>query len=70
MGSGKIIMTLWVTWKKPMERPPIYLDPEDLEEYQGIALYRDDGTGDNYIRVEMPFNSLMTDFLRVVISVI
>ena len=24
----------------------------------------DDGTGDNYIRVEMPFNSLMTKFFE------
>ena len=24
----------------------------------------DDGTGDNYIRTEMPFNSLMTEFFE------
>ena len=64
MGSGEIIMTLWVTWKKPMERPLIDLGPKDLEEYQGIALYLDDDTSDNYIRVEMPFNGLMTEFFE------
>ena len=58
--SAKIIMTLWVTWKKPVE-PLIELDPEDLEDAQDL----DDGiTGDNYIRVEMPFNSLMTEFFE------
>ena len=44
MGSAKIIMTLYVRWKK-------------LKEL-------DDGTGDKYIRIEMPFNSLMTDFFQ------
>ena len=42
MVSAKIIMTLYIRWKK-------------LKEL-------DDGTGDNYIRIEMPFNSLMTEF--------
>ena len=55
MGSAKIIMILWVRWKKPME-PLIELDPEDAKNAQEL----DDGTGDNYIRVKMPFNSLMT----------
>ena len=44
MGSSKIIMNLYVRWKK-------------LKEL-------DDGTGDNYIRIEMPFNSLMTEFFE------
>ena len=44
MGSAKIIMTLYVRWKK-------------LNEL-------DDGTGDKYIRIEMPFNSLMTEFFQ------
>ena len=30
MGSAKIIMTLWVRWKKPIE-PLIELDPEDAK---------------------------------------
>ena len=34
MGSTKIILTLWVTWKKPI-KPLIELDPEDLEDAQG-----------------------------------
>ena len=33
-GSAKIIMTLWVTWKKPIG-PLVELDPEDLEDAQG-----------------------------------
>ena len=60
MGSAKIIMTLWVRWKKPI-MPLIELDPEDAKNAQEL----DDGiTGDNYIRVEMPFNSLMTEFFE------
>ena len=35
MGSAKIIMTLWVIWKKPI-KPLIELDPEDLEDAQDI----------------------------------
>ena len=33
MGSAKIIMTLWVRWKKPIEQL-IELDPEELEYVQ------------------------------------
>ena len=44
MGSAKIIMTLYLRWKK-------------LKEL-------DDGSGDKYIRIEMPFNSLMTEFFE------
>ena len=59
MGSAKIIMTLWVRWKKRI-MPLIELDPEDAKNAQEL----DDGTtGDNYIRVEIPFNSLMIEFL-------
>ena len=53
-------MTLWVIWKKPI-MPLIELDPEDARNAQEL----DDGiTGDNYIRVQMPFNSLMTEFFE------
>ena len=53
-------MTLWVVWKKPI-MPLIELDPEDARNAQEL----DDGiTGDNYIRVQMPFNSLMTEFFE------
>ena len=64
MGSAKIIMTLWVRWKKPI-MPLIELDPEDAKNAQDV----DGMTGDKCIRVEMPFNSLM-GLLRVVISMI
>ena len=59
MGSAKIIMTLWVIWKKPIKLI-IKLDPEDAKNAQGL----DDGTvGDIYYKkIEMPFNSLMTEF--------
>ena len=55
MGSAKIIMTLWAE-KKPIKLL-IELDPaKDAQEL-------DDGIiGNNYTRVEMPFNSLMTEF--------
>ena len=60
MGSSKIIMTLWVIWKKPIEQSLIELDTEDAKNAQEL----DDGTGDNYIKVEMTFNSLMTEFFE------
>ena len=54
MVSAKIIMTLWV-------RPLIKLDLEDTKNARDL----DDGiTADNCIRVEMPFNSLMTEFFQ------
>ena len=56
MQSAKVIKTLWVRWRKPV-KSTITLDPEDLEGGQEIG----GNTGDNYIRVEMPFNSLMTE---------
>ena len=59
MGFAKVIMTLWVRWKKPIKQL-IELDPEDAKNAQEL----DDGTGDNYIRVKMPFNSLMTGFFE------
>ena len=64
MGYAKIIMTLWVRWKKNI-MPLIELDPEDAKNAQDL----DDGTT-NYIRVEMPFNSLIQSFLMPVISMI
>ena len=69
MGYAKIIMTLWVIWVRWKKNimPLIELDPEDAKNAQDL----DDGTtGDNYIRVEMPFNSLIQSFLMPVISMI
>ena len=60
MQSTKVIMTLQVRWKKPVKLA-ITLDPEDVEGAQ----YINGNTGDNYIRVEMPFNSLVTEFFEV-----
>ena len=59
MQSAKIIMTLWVRWKKPV-KSTITLDTEDLEGAQDIG----GNTGDNYISVEMPFNSLMAEIFE------
>ena len=60
MGSAKIIMTLWVEWKKPIKLL-IELEPEDAKNAQEM----DDGiTGDNYTKVEMAFNSLMIEFFQ------
>ena len=60
MGSAKIIMTLWVRWKKRI-MPLIGLDPEDAKSAQELD---DATTGDNYIKVEIPLNSLMTEFFE------
>ena len=61
MGPAKIIMTLGVIWKKRIMLL-IELDPEDEKNAQHLD---DDTTGDvYYTRIEMPFNSLMTDFLE------
>ena len=38
--------------------PLIELGSKDVKNAQ----YMDGSTGDNYTRVEMPFNSLMTEF--------
>lgn len=59
MQSTKIMMTLWVEWKTPV-KSTIMLDPEDVEGAQYIR----SNTGDNYIKVEMPFNSSMNTFFE------
>ena len=41
MGFAKIIMTLWVRWKKPIESL-IELDPEDLKDAQDTEGDTDD----------------------------
>ena len=40
--------------------PLIELGPEDAKNTQDV----DGSTGDNYTRVEMPFNSMMTEFFE------
>ena len=60
MGSAKIIMTLWVRWKKPI-MPLIELGPKNAKDAPDV----DSSTGDNHMRVEMPLNSLMTEFFQV-----
>ena len=57
MQSTKVIMTLWVRWKKPVKLA-ITLDPEDVKGAQDIG----SNIGNNYIKVEMLFNSLMAEF--------
>ena len=52
-------MSLWVRWRKPI-MPLIELHPDDAENAQSV----DGNTGDNYIRVEMSFNSLVTEFFE------
>ena len=58
MWSVKIIINLWVVWKKPAKLL-IKLNPEDAKNAQDL----DDGTTGHiyYERIEMPFNSLMTE---------
>ena len=60
MQSAKVTKTLWVRWKKPVKLP-ITLDPKDVEGAQDIG----DNTGDNYIKVKMPFNNLMIKIFEV-----
>ena len=48
MQSEKVIMTLWVKWKKPV-RLAMTLAFEDFNGAQDIS----NNTGDNYIRVDM-----------------
>ena len=55
MQSTKVIMTLWVRWKKT-----ITLGSEDVGDAQDV----EGNTGDDYIRVEMPFNSLRKVFFE------
>ena len=59
MESAKIIMTLWVRWKKPVKLA-ITLDPEDIESAHDIG----GNTGDNCTNMEMPFNSLVIKFFE------
>ena len=58
MGSVKMIMTLWVVWKKPIKL--LIKLPEDAKNAQEL----DDGTTDDiyYEKIEMPFNNMMTEF--------
>ena len=57
MQSTKSSIPLWVRWKKPV-KSAFTLDSEDVDGDQ------DKGSNacDNYIRVEMPFNSLIAEF--------
>ena len=51
IGPEKVIMTLWLRWKKPIMLV-IVLGPEDVENAQDV----DGNTTNNYVRVEMLFN--------------
>ena len=57
MLSAKIIVTLWIQWKKSVKLA-IMLDPENVDCAQDIG----NKTGNKNIKVEMPFNNLMTIF--------
>ena len=52
-------MTSWERWKK-LVKLVITLDPTDVVGIQDIR----DNTGDNYIRVQIPFNSLMPEIFE------
>ena len=58
IGSVKIIITLWVIWKKPIK-----LLINDAKNAQGP----DDGTTDDiyFEKIEMSFNSVRTEFFDV-----
>lgn len=59
MQSAKAILTLWVRWKKSVKLA-ITLVSKDVEDAQDIK----GSTGDNYIRVNMPFNSLIKELFE------
>ena len=60
MGSAKAIMTLQVIWKKSIKL--LIKLPEDAKNAQELD---DDTTDDIYYKtIEMPFNSLMTEFFN------
>ena len=59
MRSTKVIITLWVRWKKSVISF-ITLDPEAVNDAQDVG----DNIGNKYIRIDMPFNNLMTKFLE------
>ena len=59
MQATKVIMTLWVRWKNTVTLT-ITLDPEDVEGAQDVG----GNTGDNCIKIKMPFNSFMTEFFE------
>ena len=63
--SAKVQMHMWVQWKKPVELI-IELDPEDLEGAQDLEYLG--GSGDNFIRVDKPFNSKMTEQTQILAS--
>ena len=46
-------MTLWVIWKKPIKLL-VKSGPEDLDDGTARDIY--------YEKIEMPFNSVMTEF--------
>ena len=57
-------MTLWVIWKKSVTL--LVKDPEDVKNAQNL----DDGTDDDiyYEKIEMPFNSMMTEFFLTLVT--
>ena len=59
MQSAKVIVTVWLRWKKSVKLA-ITLDPKDVEGAQDI----EGNTGDNYIKVEMPFDTLMAELFE------
>ena len=59
MQSAKVIVTVWLRWKKSVKLA-FTLDPKHVEGAQDI----EGNTGDNYIKVEMPFDTLMAELFE------
>ena len=59
MQSTKIIISLWVRWKKPMQSA-ITLDSEDEEGAQDIG----DNTCDKYIKIDILISSLIRKLFK------
>ena len=62
MQSAKVIMTKFVRWKK-LVILAITLDLKDGEDVEDVQ-DTENNTDDKYIRVEVPFFSLITEFLN------
>ena len=57
--STKVIMALWLRWKKPV-KSAITLDPESVDGSYDMG----NNTSDSYIKVEMPINSFNRQFFE------
>ena len=62
LGSAKIQLTMWIKWKKQvLSEPLIELSEEEQKDVKDLNV---DHADDNWIYIEKPFNSLMTEVFQ------